>query len=121
MTLTGMSGLLRALREMPDVARDELTQAVTTTAFAIGQRMKATVARDSGLLQRNISSSVRGLTGRVEIGVDAFYWPYLEFGTVRMAAKPFIRPAAELESAEFERKLRDIAHTLERQFEQRAG
>jgi HK97 gp10 family phage protein len=120
MTLTGMDGLLRALREIPDVAREELKHAVTTTAFAIAQRMRATAPRDSGLLLRNISASTRGLTGRVEIGVDAFYWPYVEFGTVRMPARPFIRPSAELESGAFEGRLREIARTIEHAFERSA-
>jgi HK97 gp10 family phage protein len=121
MTLTGMSGLLRALKEIPDVAKDELRQAVTVTAFAISQRMKATAPRDSGLLISNISSSTRGLTGRVEIGIDPFYWHFLEFGTVKLAATPFIRPSAELESEEFKRRLTAVARTLERAFEQRAA
>lgn len=120
MTLTGMDGLLRALREIPDVAKEELKHAVATTAAAIAQRMRATAPRDSGLLLSNISSSTRGMTGRVEIGVDAFYWPYVEFGTVNMQARPFIRPSAELESAAFEQRLREIARTIETRFERSA-
>lgn len=121
MTLTGMDGLIRALKAMPDVARAELKYAVEATVVAIAQRMRATVARSSGLLLRNISHSMRGLTGHVEIGVDAFYWHFLEFGTVNMAAKPFIRPSAELEAPAFEQRLRDVASTLEREFERRAA
>jgi HK97 gp10 family phage protein len=35
-----------------------------------------------------------GYTGKVEdVMWDAFYWRFLEFGTVKMAAKPFMRPA----------------------------
>lgn len=121
MTLTGMDGLIRALRETPDVVKEELKHAVTTTVFAIAQRMRATAPRDSGVLLRSISTSTRGLTGRVEIGVDAFYWPYIEFGTVKMQARPFIRPSAEMESSAFEQRLRDIARTIEHRFEQRAA
>jgi HK97 gp10 family phage protein len=29
---------------------------------------------------------------------DAFYWRFLEFGTVKMAARPFMRPAFDVSS-----------------------
>src|SRR5687768_3469076 len=113
MTLTGMDGLLRALKEIPDVAREELKHVVTLTAFSIAQRMRATVPRSSGLLANSISTSTRGLSGRVEIGVGAHYWHFLEYGTVRMEARPFIRPAGELEAPAFEQRLRGVAKKLE--------
>lgn len=40
----------------------------------------------------------RGLGGIVgSWGFSAHYAPYLEFGTVRMSPRPFIRPAADLQ------------------------
>jgi len=59
---------------------------------------------DPGNLKKNIFT-VRvkrtDLTGEVEVRVrhagkpprDAFYWLFLEFGTVKMAPRPFMRPA----------------------------
>jgi HK97 gp10 family phage protein len=114
MVLQGMGALQKALREAPELIKLELRRAVETTAFSIAQRMRATVRRDTGLLARNIDSHVKGLSGRVTIGVDAYYWQYLEYGTVRMAAKPFIRPSVELESLVFEQRLRNAAHVIDR-------
>jgi HK97 gp10 family phage protein len=33
--------------------------------------------------------------GEGRLGVDAFYWSFVEFGTVKMSPRPFIRPALE--------------------------
>lgn len=125
MTLTGMDGLLRALRETPEIARAELAYAVSASVAAIAQRMRATVPRRSGLLRSSISTSTRstqrGIVGRVEIGIDPFYWHFLEFGTVNMAARPFIRPAGELEAPAFEESLRTIAQKMERAWTARSS
>lgn len=120
MALQGMEGLQRALRTMPDVVRQELRQVVGVTAFALANRIRATAPRDTGLLRGAVSSRVTGLTGRVELGVDAFYWHFVEYGTVRMAARPFVRPAGELEAADFERRLKDLSRTIEHRWEQAA-
>lgn len=114
MTLQGMGALQKALREAPAAIRAELESAVEQTAFAIAQRMRATVPRQTGLLVGQIDSFRKGLSGRVTIGVDGFYWHYLEYGTVRITAKPFIRPAVELEAIVFEQRLRDAARNIDR-------
>lgn len=50
---------------------------------------------DTGRLRASITHSLesdsRGLVGVV--GTDVHYAPYVEFGTSRMAAQPFLRPA----------------------------
>lgn len=119
-TLRGMEELQRALRDNAEAVRALVGQAVAVTTFAIAQGVRAGVPRASGLLAANISSRASGLSGAVEIGVDAFYWHFLEFGTVKLGARPFIRTAAEAESPVFERRLQDIAGRLERRFDSMA-
>ncbi len=117
MTLHGMDALQRAITSMPDVVKDGLSGVVAATTFAIAQGVRARVPRgQTGVLASNIASSSRGMNGHVDIGVDAFYWHFLEYGTVKMAAKPFIRPAAEAEADVFERRLVDVAQSIERKF-----
>lgn len=117
MTLHGMDALQRAITSMPDLVKDELSDVVAATTFAIAQGVRARVPRGAtGILAGSIASSSRGMNGHVDIGVDAFYWHFLEYGTVKMPAKPFIRPAAEAEADVFERRLVSAAKSIEQHF-----
>jgi HK97 gp10 family phage protein len=111
-----MDALQRALKDSLEEMRAQVAQAVAVTTFAAAQGVRARAPRDTGLLLSQITSSSRGLRGVVEMGVDAFYWPWVEYGTVKMAARPFVRPAAEAEFPNLERRLRDIGTRLERGF-----
>lgn len=54
-------------------------------------------ARRPGQLRDSLTMSVRPRPGRVSAAVgpgpEGFYGRFLEFGTVKMAARPFMRPA----------------------------
>jgi HK97 gp10 family phage protein len=66
-------------------------------------------APDTGNLIRNIQTSVdpQKLTGKVNFGTE--YAPHLEYGTIKMAPRPFARPAAEHKRAEIQA---DIATSI---------
>lgn len=52
----------------------------------------------SSLVQQTFHISVRATTARGKAGVKAlgaYYWRFVEFGTSKMAARPFMRPAFE--------------------------
>ena len=55
---------------------------------------------DTGNLRNSISHKQVGNDTEV-IGTNVEYAPYQEFGTYKMAAHPFLRPAAENHSAEY--------------------
>ncbi len=44
---------------------------------------------------RRLLRRVRGAGAAVKISDDAFYWRFPEFGTSKMVARPFFRPAIE--------------------------
>ncbi len=56
---------------------------------AWADEMRASVEVDTGNLQRSIDQVE---PGGITFG-DAFYWRFLEYGTSRMAPRPFVRPA----------------------------
>lgn len=114
-TLVGFDEVRAAVKRVPDEARVVLSDVIAKSTFAVRQRMIAMAPRgETGRLRAAISSSSRGLFGRVVItDPDAYYWRFLEFGTVKMAARPFIRPAAELETADFTERIRQSARRLE--------
>jgi HK97 gp10 family phage protein len=61
----------------------------------------AQARRLSSLLQQvyqvGVISGKRAKVGKAKSGKskDAYYWRFVEFGTVKMAARPFLRPAFE--------------------------
>jgi HK97 gp10 family phage protein len=79
--------------------------------------MLATAPRgETGRLRGSLTASARGLSGRVVMEGDAFYWRFLEYGTRYIAARPFVRPAAEAEANAVEGRIRDMVAKLERDF-----
>lgn len=49
---------------------------------------------DTGNLRNSITHAVEGSEDAVYIGTNVEYAPYVEMGTRRTAAQPFLRPAA---------------------------
>jgi HK97 gp10 family phage protein len=117
MTLEGFEALQRAVTQSPQLLKAESSAVVRETTHRVADRMRRMVPTPSGTLLQAIEAQVAvktGLTGRVTIGAEAFYWKFLEYGTVKMAARPFIRPAAEFESNNFIARMRAIGPRLER-------
>ena len=75
-------------------ARRRVSQAVRKAAFDIEARAKTKAPVDTGALKNSIQArAVDELTSEVIVGVS--YGIYQEFGTVRMPAHPYLRPAVE--------------------------
>ncbi len=65
---------------------------------------------------RERSEDENGMRFAVEIPRSAFYGRFLEWGTSKFAAKPFMRPAADAKAEEAVTKMRDslqVAISLE--------
>lgn len=89
-----MRKLARNMRSAVDFLRDEVVASLDRRAGGASQPGE-TPASQSGALARSITSDVEvsnnGVTGRVT--AEAEHARALEFGTPRMAARPFLRPA----------------------------
>ncbi len=113
--LDGFEATKRAFANAPDAVKAAAGDVVAKSAFAVAQRMRSLVPVRTGNLKRRITSAATGLNGRVGFSdADAFYWRFVEFGTVRVPARPFVRPAAEAESDAFVRGMQGIGPRLER-------
>lgn len=82
----------------PEIAAkmpDQASKVVRTTAFIIEARAKSAVPVDTGTLKNSISTTVEadGLLAIVAPHTD--YAAHVEFGTRRMAPRPYMIPAAE--------------------------
>lgn len=118
MKLSGFKEMGDAMRELgPRVAKNTLRRAVSSGAAVIRNEAKSRAPVATGEMQRDImvkrerdtkgqmsatySVFVRSgrksrLSGKTrDVQKDSFYWRFVEFGTSKMPARPFIRPAFE--------------------------
>lgn len=68
---------------------------------------------DTGRLRNSIAHAVAKSEDAVYIGTNVEYAPYVEFGTSRQKAQPFLRPAASNHSAEYERIMKSSLKSAE--------
>src|SRR5699024_3921296 len=90
---------LGADRVVPVIRRN------TSQAQAKAMRLAAV---DTGFMKRSITMRIdtSGLAGYIVAGAD--YSPYLEYGTRKMDAKPFMRPEARKQTPIFLSDLRKL-------------
>lgn len=62
---------------------------------------------DTGNLRGSITYGVDTADNAVYIGTDVEYAPYVELGTSRQKAQPFLRPAASEHGAQYRRVLKN--------------
>lgn len=77
--------------------RREVARVVIKYTFAVERDSKLAAPVDTGFLRANIRSDVRrAVTDLVALVISgAEYSSFVEFGTARMDAKPFLFPAVE--------------------------
>lgn len=96
----GLKEANRALLSLPEAAKPGVQKVMDVTAYNVSRGALARVARRTGFLASHIGWQSRPRTLAAVVGVDkgtAFYWKFIEYGTVKMGAQPFLRPAAESE------------------------
>lgn len=118
----GLEDLRVAVEELTaDLRKKVVIGALKDAAKPIIKAAQAVVPVRTGLVRKNIASftsklqkgqngvigvyvtvrknkgvRVKGTKVRIKVlGQDPFYWKFLELGTKKMAARPFLRPAAE--------------------------
>lgn len=112
--ISGKSGgpLAKGLRSAGNVIRDEAKRKAPVLSEPSKYRKPGTV-RDA-IKTRRDRIQAPGATETFEVYVqkakggkrgtfspdDPYYWPFVEFGTKKMAARPFLRPAFEAKKDE---------------------
>lgn len=94
-----MSRIEQTAREMVVASR----AAITEVAVGVTNLAKQYCPVDTGRLRSSISFEV-DTRATATVGTNVEYAPYVEYGTSRMAAQPYLRPAVH----EYEAKMRGI-------------
>jgi HK97 gp10 family phage protein len=94
---TGVTVIVKSNRlpQMPAAIHAAVVAEVSKAAYDVEAKAKAKAPVKTGTLRRSIHSVFErgGLTGIV--GPSVRYGAYVELGTRHMAARPYMRPAAE--------------------------
>jgi HK97 gp10 family phage protein len=123
LTIEGFDAVRQSVVRVPDAARVALSDVIAKSTFAVRQRALLLAPRgETGRLRSSITASSRGLYGRVTISdPDVYYWKFIEYGTVRASARPFVRPAVEAETNDFVDRVRQVGKRLERDWTSGGG
>ena len=106
--ITGLDAMRRHLEALSGAARSAAAAALSDVAKGVSAEVRATLdqatpgasltgappADPSGRLAASVSVDDDPDAVRSVVTVSAPFAQFLEFGTVRMAARPFLRPAA---------------------------
>jgi HK97 gp10 family phage protein len=106
--------LRRLLRRLPDDITAKVKDAIAEAAQLVQAEAEASAPRETGRMAGEISAKTSrdGLSAKVGfLGVKsvkrrAFYAKFIEFGTSKMPAKPFLFPALERSRAEISGRIR---------------
>lgn len=102
----GEDRILARLRDIIDAMKSGSANGSRDAAEFIKDRAQELVPVDTGRLRDSIRvTEVGPRTFTVGPGDEVEYAEYVEFGTSRMAAQPYMRPAAELARREFPQRV----------------
>lgn len=99
-TITGVDELRARLRRLPELVRPHIAQAHAATGEQLVAGAQARAPKFTGRLREKLSARVSADGARVNISLETprpFYWYWVEFGTSKMAARPFLLPTVDAE------------------------
>ncbi len=107
--ITGDREVMAKIKILAEKNINELKNVIIKSVFVVEGRAKKEVPVLTGRLRSSITNEVKkegkGYTGQV--GTNVIYAPFVEFGTSRRSAKPYLFPAMKNSKA-------DIIKFLER-------
>ena len=83
------------IREVARSVRKQADAVAHAAALAVEAHAKTIVPVQTGNLKNSIQTWREG-PGLYAVGTHVEYAPYVEFGTRHMAARPYLRPAADI-------------------------
>ena len=105
-----LRALSRDLKAGAGQVRPRAEQVVKKSAFDIEATGKINAPVDTGNLESSISTDIDGLTA--QIGPTAEYGGYVEYGTSKMDAQPYMGPAVDRHAPTFESALGQVGEKI---------
>lgn len=98
--IEGLDELESQFDRLADTSKKKvMMKALNAGIQPIKKEAKARAPERTGLLKKNIRSKQMRYTEKPAVGIyisgKAYYWYFIENGTSRMAAAPFLRPAVD--------------------------
>ena len=93
--LIGKKQIEKRLRQISETSTDNLQGALTVAAFKVEADAKKGCPVDTGRLRASITSRVFKVFAIVGVPVSVGYGKYIEYGTSKMKAQPFLYPALQ--------------------------
>jgi len=108
------TNLINQLGSLEGRIKNSIKEAVKINALEAEQKAKLLCPVDTGHLRRSISTEINETTDKILVDVltNVEYGSYVEYGTSRQPAQPFMKPAYESQKVQFER---DISETVRRE------
>jgi HK97 gp10 family phage protein len=92
------------VEEVEAKVQSAVEEGLKKTVYSIESDAKKLSPVDTGRNRSSIASEVEGLSGQI-YGASG-YSAYLEFGTVKMAARPYFQPALDMHAKELPENIR---------------
>lgn len=92
----GVEQLKSNFKKISKTASNEVEQALINGALMVERDAKIKAPVDTGRLRQSLSYQEENFGSKnpaVKVGTNVDYAPPVEFGTSKMAARPFLRPA----------------------------
>jgi HK97 gp10 family phage protein len=108
-----IADVLASLEDATEIM-PELNIAVRDTAFNIERSAKLAAPVDTGRLRGSITTDFKPseTNPEAEVGTNVEYADYVEYGTYKMAAKPYLNPAYDKHIEKFENQVSRIIRRL---------
>ena len=106
-TVKGLDKFMRRVQNKPREARRAVSAELQRSALRVERKAKMKVAVDTGFMRNGIFVARVGML-RYKVTSPAGYSVYVELGTRKMKAQPFLGPAVKEESEVLFKNLRKM-------------
>lgn len=104
----GLNKVLSMFDSVPKDIEEDVIQLISKTAYQIEADAKIFAPVDTGNLRNSIKTTISEGGKHAVVGTDVEYSEFVEFGTFKQLAQPFLGPAYIKNKLKFEQEMQKI-------------